>query len=128
MTTAVALRRRRDWPTDDAKGLVLDYIEDGDQTIEAIMAIVGRTVRTYELWRQNDAIFRANVDKIRAARKAVEPSEPAPVSTKLPSLLPTGTCHACNRIRLLVRGPRGDLRCTECAGASAQHAQAVSVV
>jgi hypothetical protein len=123
MTTATALKRRGDWPTEDAKGLVLDYIEDGDLTIEAIMVIVGRTVRTYELWRQHDPIFRANVEKIRAARK-IKPDVVTAQTSPGPSQLPSGICHACNRVALLVQGPRGDLRCVECAGAPAQQARA----
>jgi len=113
--------------------------------------MAGRTRRCYEQWRQ-DPEFRADVDHLRAWRtrlheldpestadmaqieawrREFDDPKPAPLAEQAPlaaprSPLPTGTCHACGRNDLLLRGPRGDLRCIRCA-ASAQHVPIVSV-
>jgi len=148
MTTVHAPRERLS--TEDAKRVVLEHIGP-HHDVEDCLRMAGRTRRCYESWRSSDSEFRADVDYFRAWRTrllelnpdgtadmaqieawrsefdaapgAAESSEPPPAAAQPAPPLPTGTCHACNRVALLVRGPRGDLRCTECAGASVQHVQ-----
>jgi len=153
MTVVHAPRERLS--TENAKRVVLEHIGP-HHDIEDCLRMAGRTRRCYEQWRSADPEFRADVDYLRAwhtrlhelnpdgsadmaqieawRREFDSPPGPQPETHEaLPTPfvprppLPTGTCHVCNREGLLVRGPRGDLRCLACA-ASAQHAQAVSVV
>jgi len=146
MTTVHSPRERLN--TEDAKRLVLEHVGPHN-TIEDCLRMAGRTRRCYENWRAADRGFRAEVDYLRAWRAhlyELDPEatadlaqveewrrefdarpDPESVTHESPPTrppLPTGTCHACNREDLLVRGPRGDLRCIRCA-AYGQHAHSV---
>lgn len=56
---------------DQAKEEVLSAISKG-ATVEAAMASVQRTVKTWEGWRYNDKEFARRVDEVRAARKSAK--------------------------------------------------------
>lgn len=55
----------------DAKARVVELVAGGS-TVEAAMADVGRSAKTYEAWRSRDKEFAAEVDRVRADRAAAK--------------------------------------------------------
>src|SRR5690606_17094776 len=44
----------------------------GGATVDAAMAEVGRSSKTYEAWRARDKVFAGDVDRVRADRQAAK--------------------------------------------------------
>jgi hypothetical protein len=75
VTTLVNRQARRPRPkTADAKSKVVNFIRDGKTVVQA-MELVGRTEKTYELWRKSDPEFKASVDHVRALAATAAPDK-----------------------------------------------------
>lgn len=59
---------KKKFTPEQAKKAFLDYVSNG-YNIGASCDRVGRSRKTYEYWRKNDAAFRAAVDSVMATRK-----------------------------------------------------------